>query len=243
MARRPAPGLAVGGVHLVGAGSRYRGSLLAVDGDLRVDGEVFARVRATGRVVVSEHGRVEGGLVARDVRCAGTLRGDVGARSLVLLPTARFDGEATVARLRVADGVTGAAGFRVRPDAGPSPEAPDAAPAARRPAAPRHEAPTTELPTAEAPTAEAPPLDEALALPPVLDPSIEPAPIDPAAIDPVPVDPARVERPDADRGDGAADGREAVLGPFVARPARAQPARPATAPRRTHASEVPDRLW
>lgn len=61
---------------LLGPDSSFRGDL-AVDGFVRIDGDVRGSVRASGKIVVSEAARCEASLVARSAVIGGVVRGDV----------------------------------------------------------------------------------------------------------------------------------------------------------------------
>ncbi len=61
---------------LVGAGSALDGDL-AVEGMLRVDGDLRGSIRATGKVVIGSGGRVEASIRARSAIIGGLVKGDV----------------------------------------------------------------------------------------------------------------------------------------------------------------------
>jgi cytoskeletal protein CcmA (bactofilin family) len=61
---------------LVGAGSSVAGDLV-VSGMLRIDGDVAGAVRASGKVVVGEQGRVGADIQARSAIIGGLVKGDV----------------------------------------------------------------------------------------------------------------------------------------------------------------------
>lgn len=61
---------------LIGAGSAIDGDL-DVDGMLRVDGDLRGSVRATGKVVVGEAGRLEASIRAKSAIIGGLVKGDV----------------------------------------------------------------------------------------------------------------------------------------------------------------------
>jgi cytoskeletal protein CcmA (bactofilin family) len=61
---------------LIGAGSALRGDL-DVEGMLRIDGDLQGSVRATGKVVVGEGGRVEASIRARSAIIGGLVKGDL----------------------------------------------------------------------------------------------------------------------------------------------------------------------
>jgi cytoskeletal protein CcmA (bactofilin family) len=71
---------------LIGRGITIEGEL--VDGDdLRIEGVVKGRVRSTGEVCVSHHGRVEATITARTIVIEGDVRGDVEAEHTVIVQT------------------------------------------------------------------------------------------------------------------------------------------------------------
>ncbi len=61
---------------LLGPDSSFRGEL-AVDGFVRIDGDLRGSLRSSGKVVVSELARCEASIVARSAVVGGVVRGDV----------------------------------------------------------------------------------------------------------------------------------------------------------------------
>lgn len=89
---------------LVGAGSALDGDL-DVEGMLRVDGDLRGSIRATGKVVVGETGRVEASIRARSAIIGGLVKGDVYvAESLRLLSGAEVVGAVFASRLEAEEG-------------------------------------------------------------------------------------------------------------------------------------------
>ena len=93
---------------LIAQGTRIEGHMQFGEG-LRVDGEVFGDVHATGDhgslLVISESAVVQGEIKADHVIINGTVRGPVHARELLeLQPKARIDGDVTYASLEMHQG-------------------------------------------------------------------------------------------------------------------------------------------
>jgi cytoskeletal protein CcmA (bactofilin family) len=61
---------------LLGPDSSFRGDL-AVDGFVRIDGDVRGSIRASGKIVISEAARCDASLVARSAVIGGVVLGDV----------------------------------------------------------------------------------------------------------------------------------------------------------------------
>lgn len=86
-------------------------------GTLTVAGLVRGRVKADTLVILA-HGRIEGPVDARVVRCAGSLEGALSANALHLAATARYRGDAAVTTLSMELGATLDADVTHRPAAG-----------------------------------------------------------------------------------------------------------------------------
>jgi cytoskeletal protein CcmA (bactofilin family) len=93
---------------LIAQGTRIDGNLVFVDG-LRVDGEVNGDIRADddapSMLVISESGRVKGGVQADHVIINGQVTGPIQAFELVeLQPKARIQGDVTYKALEMHQG-------------------------------------------------------------------------------------------------------------------------------------------
>lgn len=95
---------------LIAQGTRIEGSMKFDEG-LRVDGEVFGDVHASGEgaslLVISEAAVVQGEIQADHVIINGTVRGPVHARELLeLQPKARIEGDVSYVALEMHQGAT-----------------------------------------------------------------------------------------------------------------------------------------
>jgi len=89
---------------LIGSGSAVDGDM-DVEGMLRVDGDVRGSIRATGKVVIGEAGRVEASIRARSAIIGGLVKGDIYVtESLRLLSGAEVVGNVFAPRLEAEDG-------------------------------------------------------------------------------------------------------------------------------------------
>jgi cytoskeletal protein CcmA (bactofilin family) len=93
---------------LIAAGTRIEGNMKFDEG-LRVDGEVFGDIQATGdgtsMLVISEAAIVQGAVHADHVIVNGTVRGPVHARELLeLQPKAKIEGDVTYVALEMHQG-------------------------------------------------------------------------------------------------------------------------------------------
>ena len=82
---------------LIGAATRLDGNVV-FQGGLRIDGHVRGDVVAvegsTGLLVIGEHGRVEGNIVAGHLIVNGTVQGSIAVSGMIeLQPKARISGE------------------------------------------------------------------------------------------------------------------------------------------------------
>lgn len=92
---------------LIAQGTRIEGNMKFDEG-LRIDGEVFGDIHATGQaslLVISEAAVVQGEVVADHVIINGTCRGPVSARELLeLQPKARIEGDVSYVALEMHQG-------------------------------------------------------------------------------------------------------------------------------------------
>ena len=92
---------------VIGADVTIRGDIEAKT-DLHVDGQVKGDIRCAS-LVQGEGSRIEGAIVAESARLAGEVQGAIEARHLVILKTARIDGDVRYEALTIEQGarVTG----------------------------------------------------------------------------------------------------------------------------------------
>ena len=101
-APRPAPRpVANGGstFSVLGADVAIKGNVEA-SADLHVDGVVEGDIACTS-LVQGESSRVEGTITADSARLSGTIKGTINVRELVILKTARIDGDVHYATLTI----------------------------------------------------------------------------------------------------------------------------------------------
>jgi cytoskeletal protein CcmA (bactofilin family) len=97
-----------------GADVAIKGSIEA-SADLHVDGAVEGDVACT-TLVQGETSSIEGGIVADSARLAGTVKGTITVRELVILKSARIDGDVHYETLTIEQGAN--VNGRFAPDAG-----------------------------------------------------------------------------------------------------------------------------
>jgi len=97
-----------------GADVAIKGSIEA-SADLHVDGAVEGDVACTA-LVQGESSSIEGGIVADSARLAGTVKGTITVRELVILKSARIDGDVHYETLTIEQGAN--VNGRFAPDAG-----------------------------------------------------------------------------------------------------------------------------
>lgn len=93
------------------AGSTFSvlGPDIAINGDLtakmdvHLDGKIEGNIRCAG-LVQGEASVVAGAVVAESARVAGTIRGSIAAEALVILKTARIEGDVTYGTLTIEEG-------------------------------------------------------------------------------------------------------------------------------------------
>jgi cytoskeletal protein CcmA (bactofilin family) len=75
------------------------------DGDIRVDGKVVGNMKVSGKLVIGEHGRVEGEVECKNAAVAGQLEGTLKvAQTLSLTASAKVQGKVQVEKLAVEPG-------------------------------------------------------------------------------------------------------------------------------------------
>ena len=86
------------------AGTSITGDIVS-DGDIRVDGKVAGSMKVTGKLVIGEHGLVEGEVECKNAAIAGQLEGTINvAQSLSLSASAKVKGKVRVEKLAVEPG-------------------------------------------------------------------------------------------------------------------------------------------
>lgn len=76
---------------------------LAAKLDLHLDGRIDGNVHCAG-LVQGEASEVTGAIVAQSARVAGTIKGSITAEALVILKTARIEGDVTYGTLTIEEG-------------------------------------------------------------------------------------------------------------------------------------------
>jgi len=87
---------------ILGADLAVKGNLVA-SADLHIDGKVEGDI-ACAALVQGESGTIEGAITAQSARLAGTVKGSVDAGSLVILKTARIEGDVAYETLTIEQG-------------------------------------------------------------------------------------------------------------------------------------------
>lgn len=100
----PAAAPSMGGstFSILGADLAIKGNLVA-SADLHIDGKVEGDI-ACAALVQGESGTIDGAITAQSARLAGTVKGSVDAGSLVILKTARIEGDVAYETLTIEQG-------------------------------------------------------------------------------------------------------------------------------------------
>ncbi|MHB8157798.1 MAG: bactofilin family protein [Desulfocucumaceae bacterium] len=89
---------------LIGKDTVFLGNISAT-GTIRIDGAVRGDIKTNGDLVVSDTGKIEADVEARNILMAGYLRGNVIAEGLVdLASTAKLFGDIQVKKLNIEEG-------------------------------------------------------------------------------------------------------------------------------------------
>ena len=102
---------------VLGADVAIKGNIEA-SADLHVDGVVEGDLVCTS-LVQGESSRIEGGITADSARLSGAIKGTITVRELVILKTARIDGDVHYETLTIEQGAN--VNGRFAPDAGKTP--------------------------------------------------------------------------------------------------------------------------
>ncbi|MCB2078077.1 MAG: polymer-forming cytoskeletal protein [Novosphingobium sp.] len=89
---------------VLGADTAIKGDLTA-SADLHIDGKVEGDITCSA-LVQGESSEVIGGITAETARLAGTIRGSIKARELVVLKTARIHGDVSYEALTIEQGAS-----------------------------------------------------------------------------------------------------------------------------------------
>jgi cytoskeletal protein CcmA (bactofilin family) len=106
---------------VLGADTAIKGDVTA-SADLHLDGKVEGDVTCTS-LVQGETGEIVGAVSAESARLAGTVRGSISARELVVLKTARIFGDVHYDALTIEQGAQVEGKFAPRAVSDPSPSA------------------------------------------------------------------------------------------------------------------------
>ena len=126
---------------VLGADVAIKGNVEA-SADLHVDGVVEGDLVCTS-LVQGESSRVEGSINADSARLAGTIKGTINVRELVILKSARIDGDVHYETLTIEQGAN--VNGRFAPDAAKAAKPAVATASAPAPVAPKPQAPVLEL--------------------------------------------------------------------------------------------------
>lgn len=90
---------------LIGPGSAVSGNL-RVSGFVRIDGDIAGDLETTGRVIIGEHARIRGNIIASAVIIGGVVVGNIVAQdSITLFTTAAVVGDVVSRKVNIEEGV------------------------------------------------------------------------------------------------------------------------------------------
>jgi len=91
-------------INIISEGTKIKGDIL-VNGDIRVDGELFGNIAAKGRLVIGPNGKVEGQISCHNIEISGYVKGKIAATELLTMKsTSQIIGDIGVGKLAVEPG-------------------------------------------------------------------------------------------------------------------------------------------
>lgn len=103
---------------IIGVGTVFVGTL-QVKGAVRIDGKAEGKVESTGDVVIGEGGLAEAVVHARNVKVAGTIKGNVKATGLLeITTTGKIFGDIEAVKINIGEGAVfqGNCDMKISPD-------------------------------------------------------------------------------------------------------------------------------
>ena len=91
-------------INILSDGTKIKGDIIS-NGDIRIDGEMVGNLAAKGKVVIGEHGKIEGQVQANNIEVSGLIKGKVIAKELLnMKSSAKIEGEIYTKVLSVEEG-------------------------------------------------------------------------------------------------------------------------------------------
>jgi len=91
-------------INILSDGTQVKGDIIS-NGDIRIDGEMVGNLSTKGKLVVGDHGKIEGEVQASTIEVAGFIKGKVMARELLNMKnSAKIEGDIIAAKLAVEPG-------------------------------------------------------------------------------------------------------------------------------------------
>lgn len=91
-------------INILSDGTKIKGDIMS-NGDIRIDGEMKGNLSAKGKVVIGEHGKIEGQVQAANIEISGFIRGKVSASDLLnMKSSAKIEGDIRAGKLSVEPG-------------------------------------------------------------------------------------------------------------------------------------------
>ncbi|MEG1555787.1 MAG: polymer-forming cytoskeletal protein [Bacteroidales bacterium] len=94
----------LGGVNIIATGTNVTGDIVST-GDCRIDGAIKGNIKSKSKVIIGQHGSVEGDIICQSIEIEGNVRANINVSELLSLKsTAHLIGNITVGKVSIEPG-------------------------------------------------------------------------------------------------------------------------------------------
>lgn len=93
-----------GAINLIGNGTNITGDINSV-GDVRIDGTLTGNISLKGRLVIGQHGKIEGNVICQNADISGEIKGKLQVTEMLALKTsAKILGDIATGKISIEPG-------------------------------------------------------------------------------------------------------------------------------------------